>query len=1145
MKKFKNKLRNKKVVITISLLFVVLLSGFIYVNLTNPTKINKYIAHVINKGAPANRAFDDETLYNVVVNAYNSENGTSIPYTESLTDEQLATIQSIYYMGDQKTHIESTKGIEKLVSLKSLSLTDNDIMSIDLKYNIALETLDLSNNFIKNINIKNNTELTEINIASNDLRAIDLTNNKKLINIALTYNKLDEIDLSNQLRLQGLSIGPFTDVSYNLDLSENTEIETLGLFGCNDLSVINNLNNLKTFAISYINSMNELDLSSNPELEKLYISMSNISGIDLTNNINLKEIDINGSNLVEDNIDFTNNTNLEKIEYNRTNIKKIDLLNNSNLKSLSLNDSELSEIKIPELPADASKKTLRQIVTSVRTNQTYINIGNSKTIIPASNYKYYIGKEVVIPENISVNEFINNLGLEGLTAKVFNSEISEEITEGNVADGEFVKIYDGDTVIDQLTISVLADTQFNDKVFYKAVIDAYNEANPDNTVNYNTSLTDEQLATIESLTIKLNFSLRSVDGIEKLTNLRVLDLSQCQNLTKINLSNNSLLEELDLSSTGINNLDLTNNNNLKTLRLSNVILYSFTGIDNLGDLKELNMKYTAFLTNIDYSQFPQLEILSISGSFNRNIDLSNNTELREFEAHNGTLLKNVNFGNINKLNKLKITSSKIENIDITKQTNLQDVNISDNPMLESIDLSNNTEITKLDVRDNSLTSIDLTNQNELETLYLKGNPFIMNIIINEWTSVDEPIKLSNEISNFSVGYTVSDESIATNSDGKFNALQAGITDLEATIHDSSTDEYTLSGKITVVNKVTNISLNKDSMSLDLGEEETLEATIEPENATNKNIIWTSSDESIATVDADGKVTANSEKTGVTIITATTEDGEYQATCQVTVVLPTIDVSSISLNDNSIGMNVGEKTTLTATISPDNATNNTVTWSSSDTGVINIGRISNNSAYATSSAAEILAIGPGTATITAESSNGKTATCTITVTQPVESISLDKENIVLSNKESTTLVSTINPSNATNKNITWTSSNPSVATVNGNSEISGNIASVRITAKNTGTTTITATTEDGNKVATCQVSVAETDTPTDRLPGDITGDGEIDLRDVIKLFRHYRKKAIIEDEETLAICDITGDEEIDLRDVIKLFRYYRGKIPSLD
>ena len=450
----------------------------------------------------------------------------------------------------------------------------------------------------------------------------------------------------------------------------------------------------------------------------------------------------------------------------------------------------------------------------------------------------------------------------------------------------------------------------------------------------------------------------------------------------------------------------------------------------------------------------------------------------------------------------------------------------------------------MDVRDNSLTSIDLTNQNELETLYLKGNPFIMNIIINEGTSVDEPIKLSNEISNFSVGYTVSDESIATNSDGKFNALQAGITDLEATIHDSSTDEYTLSGKITVINKVTNISLNKDSMSLDLGEEEILEATIEPENATNKNITWTSSDESIATVDADGKVTANSEKTGVTIITATTEDGEYQATCQVTVVLPTIDVRSISLNDNSIGMNVGEKTTLDATISPENATNKTVTWSSSDTGVVNIGIISNDNASVTSSA-EILAVAPGTATITAESSNGKTATCTITVTQPVESISLDKENIVLSNKESTTLVSTINPSNATNKNITWTSSNPSVATVNGNSEISGNIASIRITAKNTGTTTITATTEDGNKVATCQVSVAETDTPTDRLPGDINNDDKVSLSDVTMLYKHYRGKAIIEDEETLSMSDLNHDGKITLSDVTKLYKYYRGKIPTLD
>ena len=177
----------------------------------------------------------------------------------------------------------------------------------------------------------------------------------------------------------------------------------------------------------------------------------------------------------------------------------------------------------------------------------------------------------------------------------------------------------------------------------------------------------------------------------------------------------------------------------------------------------------------------------------------------------------------------------------------------------------------------------------------------------------------------------------------------------------------------------------------------------------------------------------------------------------------IKVESIALNIQNITLEVGETTTLQATIIPDNATNKNVTWNSDNTDVATV----NNGA--------VTAVGEGTANITVTTQDGnKTATCRITVLpkeepeQPdpepeeikVESIALNIQDITLEVGETTTLQATITPSDATNKNVTWSSDNTDVATVNNGV----------VTAVGEGTANITVTTQDGNKTATCRVTV---------------------------------------------------------------------------
>ena len=169
--------------------------------------------------------------------------------------------------------------------------------------------------------------------------------------------------------------------------------------------------------------------------------------------------------------------------------------------------------------------------------------------------------------------------------------------------------------------------------------------------------------------------------------------------------------------------------------------------------------------------------------------------------------------------------------------------------------------------------------------------------------------------------------------------------------------------------VTGITLDQTTLELKEGQSATLSATITPENATDKTVTWSSSDETIATVSSTGTVSAVKE--GSATITVTTKDGNKTATCTVTVTkdTETVAVTSVSLDKTSLTLEKDQTAVLTATVAPDNATDKTVTWSSSEETVATV-----------SSDGTVTAIGAGEATITVTTKDGnKTATCTVTVT----------------------------------------------------------------------------------------------------------------------------------------------------------------------
>lgn len=243
--------------------------------------------------------------------------------------------------------------------------------------------------------------------------------------------------------------------------------------------------------------------------------------------------------------------------------------------------------------------------------------------------------------------------------------------------------------------------------------------------------------------------------------------------------------------------------------------------------------------------------------------------------------------------------------------------------------------------------------------------------------------------------------------------------------------------VRVVNPVTSISVEPSTVHLLVGDSTIVTANIYPEDASVKDVDWTSSNEAIAVVDEAGEIFALS--TGKCKVTATSKDGnDIKGVCWV-YVTPVVNISSIKINSSEIYMLTGKSRQLTVRVRP--ATNtDSYGWYSTDTGIVTV----NDDGVITT-------VGPGTADVVCESTaNGVSSTCT------VHAVGLSRSYITLEQYDSYWLdvIGT-----DTDDRIVWRSSNPRVCTIS---------SSGQVIARKAGTTTVTAVTH--NKTMTCTVRV---------------------------------------------------------------------------
>ncbi len=270
---------------------------------------------------------------------------------------------------------------------------------------------------------------------------------------------------------------------------------------------------------------------------------------------------------------------------------------------------------------------------------------------------------------------------------------------------------------------------------------------------------------------------------------------------------------------------------------------------------------------------------------------------------------------------------------------------------------------------------------------------------------------------------------------------------EATITvKSNENKKTATCRVTVIEPVTAVALDKEETTIFVGDKFTLGVVVSPTDANNKTVMWTSSDPSVATVSSTGVVTAM--KSGEAVITVTTNDGGFKDSCTVTCLQkPT----SVKLSESAVTVNTGKQHTLTWTVLPEDSFNKDVTWESDDESI------------ATVDNGVITAINPGKANITVKTvEGGITALCEVTVHEPVQKIELDKADATLNKGEELQLSASIYPSNASNQNVTWQTSDETVATV----------SEGLVTATGKGTAYITVTAQDGGLTAVCKLTVRQ-------------------------------------------------------------------------
>lgn len=289
-----------------------------------------------------------------------------------------------------------------------------------------------------------------------------------------------------------------------------------------------------------------------------------------------------------------------------------------------------------------------------------------------------------------------------------------------------------------------------------------------------------------------------------------------------------------------------------------------------------------------------------------------------------------------------------------------------------------------------------------------------------------------------VTFSVQDESIAkVDARGDVTGVSIGETTL--TVTSKLSQSVTATQKIAVVIPASKVIVTADTASVHIDGVAHLTATIEPEDATVQTVLYSSSDQSVATVDADGSVTGH--KRGACVITAASTDGRAKGQCRITVLQ---QPTSVELSVKALTLPVGKNTVVKATVLPKEANNKKVEWSSSDPEMASVDQNG-----------RVTSLAPGDVMITATCVDDPAVSASITITdaQLAEKIAFQDDELEVLVGQTITPTYTIVPENTSDTSVSFSTHDKRVASVDADGVVTGVKA---------GKTTLVVETADGSK-----------------------------------------------------------------------------------
>lgn len=339
-----------------------------------------------------------------------------------------------------------------------------------------------------------------------------------------------------------------------------------------------------------------------------------------------------------------------------------------------------------------------------------------------------------------------------------------------------------------------------------------------------------------------------------------------------------------------------------------------------------------------------------------------------------------------------------------------------------------------------------------------------------------------------------DERVAALDDDGFVVLKSyGKARIQASTEDGG---YTDVCEFDVYEHTVGIRLETEQARVRKGGRLTLAAVAQPEGKTDGRLVWSSSDGSVASVDEEGVVSGKSK--GEAVITVTAVDGGYTAECRVRVYQP---VTELRMDNRSVTVDTGEDIQLTATILPYDADNKSIVWSSDNPDVADV-----------NGKGVVTGVKAGQTVIRATSEDeGISDFCVVTVNQPVTGVSLSKSELSFSKiGDAEQLVASVQPADATNKELNWSSSDESVAIVSNG----------RVLCSGYGSAIVYVTTVDGGYMASCVVKADDGLTGIDGVAAD--GSVSVDNGRLVLKGIPEGMRILITDISGQVVCSLKGD-----------------------